>query len=160
MEALGIDIKLLIAQIINFLILLFILNKVLYKPILNILQKRKEAIETGIKQSAEAQEQLSQAVDEAKKIIASANQRAENILKEAQKEADIEANNIIVKATRQAEKVREQAREDSINLETTALSQAKKQLGGLVLTALNRIIGNFKLEDKEKLVKEAIKELS
>jgi len=53
MEALGLDIRLLVAQLINFGLLIFLLNKFLYKPLIKMLDDRKkkiaEAAENSIK---------------------------------------------------------------------------------------------------------------
>lgn len=48
MEQLGIDAKLLVAQMVNFLIIVFVLSKILYKPILTMLDKRRKEIEKRI----------------------------------------------------------------------------------------------------------------
>ena len=48
MEQLGIEPKLLLAQIVNFLIIVFVLSKVLYKPVLSMLEKRRKEIAEGL----------------------------------------------------------------------------------------------------------------
>ena len=53
LSALGIDVKLLIAQIINFGVILFILIKLLYKPVLRTLENRKKQIAESIKKVEE-----------------------------------------------------------------------------------------------------------
>jgi len=49
MEKLGIEPSLLLAQIINFAIIVVVLSKLLYKPILSMLEKRKREIEESLR---------------------------------------------------------------------------------------------------------------
>jgi len=56
MEKLGIEPTLLLAQILNFLIIAFVLTKILYKPILQLLDKRKKTIEEGLRLTQKMQE--------------------------------------------------------------------------------------------------------
>jgi len=58
MNGLGIDWQLLIAEIINFVILLLILKRFLYKPFLRLLEQRRVKIEEGIKKAEEAEKSL------------------------------------------------------------------------------------------------------
>ena len=55
---LGIDLKLLVAQIVNFLILLLVLYKFAYGPIVAMLEKRQKKIEKGLKEAEEAHKKL------------------------------------------------------------------------------------------------------
>ncbi len=66
---LGIDWKLLLSQAVNFLLLLVILRIFVYKPILDILKKRREKIEEGIAKAKEADIRLKEVDDINKKKI-------------------------------------------------------------------------------------------
>ena len=63
---------LLAAQIVNFLIVLFILRKFLYKPILDALKKRKDKISDGIRESEEARIRLEKITKDEKMILRNA----------------------------------------------------------------------------------------
>ncbi len=97
----GIDVKLLAAQIVNFGLLLWILKRFLYKPILERIEKdekelnealaEKESLEKDKDAFVEQQKKESgEAHDEAKKIIAEAEEISEKIKEKAQKEAEKE----------------------------------------------------------------------
>ena len=64
LENFGVEPVLLLAQIVNFAILLFILKRFLYKPILKVLEERKNKIETSMKQSEQIQKEFEEMNDE------------------------------------------------------------------------------------------------
>ncbi|MBI2593944.1 F0F1 ATP synthase subunit B, partial [Candidatus Daviesbacteria bacterium] len=68
----GVQPVLLLAQIVNFLVLLWILNKLLYKPVLKVLEERKAKIEKGLKNAEEIEKRLAQTAEEEEKAILAA----------------------------------------------------------------------------------------
>ena len=90
MESLGLDLKLLIAQIVNFGILFIVLKKVLYKPILKILDDRSKKISESLENSKKAEEALAKIAEKEVKILKiakeKANQEKEEIIHFAQEE--------------------------------------------------------------------------
>lgn len=160
MEALGIDLKILIAQIINFLILFILLSKFLYKPITKMLDDRKQKIEQGISDSEKAEKCLGEAGTEAQQIKDKAYAEADQIIKKAKQEYDAKTLAIIKKANDQAEKIVERAHEEAALTKERALKEAKRELFGIVTLALDKIVGK-ELDDstKEKLTEKAIKDL-
>lgn len=160
LDALGIDWKLLLAQIVNFLILLVLLTKFLYKPIVKMLDNRAEKIEAGLKAAEKSQKDLTKADVEAEKIREKAYKEANQILVNAKTEASDEAKAIVSKAEAQAEEIRKYAAEEALSSKDKAMRAAKGELSSLVTLALGKIIGEQISEnDKQKLTKEAIKKL-
>lgn len=84
----GINYYLLVAQLVNFLIILYLLKRFAYKPIFQMLQKRKNEIATGMKNAAEAKIALEKALEEEKKILKKAQESAQTILEDAKSQAD------------------------------------------------------------------------
>lgn len=160
MEALGIDLKLLIAQIINFGILFFLLSKFAYKPILNILEERRMKVEQGIKDSEEAGKRLAEAEAEAEKIQEKAYKDANEILKNAKAAATEEASQIVKKASDQADRVMKGAKEEAASAKDKVMAEAKKEISDVVVIALDKIVGSeLTVEQKNKLTSKAITEL-
>lgn len=104
----GIQPMLLTAQIVNFLILLFLLNKFLYKPILKVLEERKQKIAESLKNAEEIEatlakteedrdKKLLKAIDEAKQIIEEAKQSASQIVADAHQKAQVDVSELIEK---------------------------------------------------------------
>lgn len=90
MEALanlGIDWRLFVAQGVNFLILLFVLRRYAYRPMLEFLEKRSQRIEQGLKDAEAAQVKLAEMEASEKKILASARDEARVIINTAEASA-------------------------------------------------------------------------
>lgn len=83
----GIDPILLGAQIVNFLIVLFILRKFLYKPILDTLEKRRDKIKEGLLITEEARVKLEKITQEEKTILRNAESHGKKLIDDAKKEA-------------------------------------------------------------------------
>lgn len=101
----GFDPVLLIAQVLNFLIILFVLKRFLYKPLLDMLKKRQETIKEGLKQAEDSRIMLEKAEEKENEIIKKARTTGENLLNEAKKDAEDTARKIEEKAKQEAEKL-------------------------------------------------------
>ena len=145
---LGINGPFLIAQIVNFIVLLFILRLVLYKPVLNMLESRKQRIAEGLqaaevaRQEAEAERaQLESQLDkerrEAMERIAAASKRGETLA------AEIEAG-----AREEAQRLVEEARQDAVRERDRIIAEAQDQIAELALLAAEKVIGR-ELADRE-----------
>ncbi|MDP2909783.1 MAG: hypothetical protein Q8N69_01795 [bacterium] len=122
LEELGVNWKLLASQAINFLILLFILKTFIYKPVLQIIEKRKAKIEEGLAKSEEAdfrlkevdnicKENLKKAEKESVSLMESAHVRAKDKEYELVKTAENYQKEMMDKADIMLKKQQEEARE-------------------------------------------------
>jgi len=105
MEKLGIDYKLIIIQIINFGLLLFILKKVLYKPVLEAIKKRKEILSSIEKERLEIEKIRRETEEKQSQILSSAQKEKRELILAAKKEAEAERRRIIERANRQAKEI-------------------------------------------------------
>ncbi len=160
MEALGIDLKLLIAQIVNFGILFFLLSKFAYKPIVKMIEDRQQKVEQGLKDAETAGKSRSEAEIDAEKIREQAYKDANDILKNAKDAANLEAGEIVKKASEQADRIMKTAKEEAATSKSKVLTEAKSEISSLIITALDKIVGKeIDSVQKEKLTAKAIKEL-
>ena len=88
---LGIDWKLLLAQGVNFVILLFVLTKFVYKPLMKMVEARRQKIELGVKGGEKAEQIIKQAEQEKVGIIQEADVQAVAIISEAEQNAQKKA---------------------------------------------------------------------
>jgi F-type H+-transporting ATPase subunit b len=160
MDAFAINAKILIAQIVNFSIILFVLAKYAYKPIVAMFEERKNKIAQGLIEAEKAAETLAESENKAKEIEAKAYRQAEKIIAQASASAKKEADQVIKRAENQAAKIIGQAETEAKLAKSKALSQAKRNLGTLVMIGVEKILGE-KLDQakKERLTAKAIKDL-
>lgn len=160
----GIEPLLLVAQICNFLILLFILKRFLYKPVLTMLKKRQERIQEGLAQGARGEELLVKAKEEEKVILAKASEEAGLLLAETKQRAvkmeeDLlsqtkeESEQMIAHARTQIEEERQQVERE---LEKEAAHSAIRVLEGILPKVLTREDQVRILETGEKLLRKAM----
>ena len=160
MESLGIDWKLFIAQVINFLVLLFILSKVLYKPLLNMFDERSKKIEKGLKDAEAASESRAKAEEDAEEIRQKAYKESNEILANGKKEADEEAKKILADAQAEAQKIVARGSEEVVRMKQDLTRQTKSQISELITLSLDKIT-NRKIDaaTRDKLTREAVGEL-
>lgn len=156
LDSLGIDFKILLAQIINFLLLLLILRKFLYGPIVGMLDKRKKSIEEGLKNAEDARLAIEKAQEDYEQKISTAVKEADKILTEAKKQAKSEAEQIISAANKNSTEMIEKTKKQIEMEKTRIISEAKRDLADLVIGATEKIIA--KDPDKNS-VKEVIDEI-
>jgi len=100
--------------VINIVVLYFILRKLLYRPLANLMENRTQEINEGIRMAeenrqkqeqlnAEYQEKIQQARQEARQIVEKAHTQKEEIIKEARKEADKKTEEMLAKARSEIE---------------------------------------------------------
>ena len=159
MESLGIDVKLLLAQVINFLVLFVILKKFLYKPILKVLDERKKKIEDSLANAEKINKELVKLEEEKAKILKVAQTEAVKLIAEEKKFAEEQKEKIIEEAKMKA--VEEVAKGNV--LAKQELEKAKKELREEVLKlteVMTRKVLSRGLSDQEKheLIKKAIEE--
>lgn len=139
-SALGIDLKILIAQVVNFVVLGFILYKIGYKPILKFVQDRTAKIEQGLKQAEEAKTALSSAAAEQQRLLAQAKQDGQKVLDEAKTLAATQGQQIVERSKSEAGKVIEKAKHDIRQEHDKMMQTAKAELAEVVTLACERVL--------------------
>lgn len=139
-SALGLDVKVFIAQIVNFCVLGLVLYFIGYKPILKFVKDRTNTIDQGVKDAATAKESLAKAEAEHAKIMAEAKAQANTILDEAKQHAVQQGNQLIERSQQEAQKLLDKARQD-IHLEHDKMvADAKNELAAIVVLATEKLL--------------------
>ena len=150
--------QLLLAQMVNFAIVLFVLWKFAYKPILKTLNDRTTKIEKGVKDADEARKKLEEVSIEEKEILKHARIESQEIIKKAEDTAKKEAENISIEAKKQTEKMIADAQKAIEQEKGKMMAEVKSEIAGLVVSATEKIIGEKMDEKKDKeLIEEVIK---
>lgn len=145
-----IDYKLLLAQIINFSVVVFVLYRFAYKPLLKTMNERTSAIKKGLDDAKEAQQQLEKAEQAREKRIVAAKKEAKIILEEAQKMAEKNKEEMVGKAKEEAQKVVEKAKEQIQSEKDKMLKEVKQEVGSLVVLATEKVVGEKIDQQKDK----------
>ncbi len=156
----GVKPILLLAQVVNFLILLFILKRFLYKPILKVLEDRKQKIAQGLQDADEIEKRLQQITAEREEKLKAAGKDAEGILREATKTAEQIIAEAHVKAQKDIEKLMEKS-EANMKLERAKMQQEMQaELVDLVVLALGKITGKVvSSRDHKEMIEKTLKNL-
>lgn len=156
----GINPILLLAQIVNFTILLFLLKKFLYKPILKVLEDRKSKIAVSLKQAEEIEKRLEKSAVEQEEMLNKARTEANLIISDSKKEAAELAEKTIEKTkVNVAEMLKKN--EDRLKLEQEQmLIDVKKDLAEIVMRATAKVSQKtITGADNKKMVDEALAEV-
>lgn len=140
MEALGINLPGLVAQLVNFLLLFFLLSKFLFPRVIGMLDARAARIRESMERAEQVQrdaeqmevrvqEQLAEARREGQTIVANANQIAQRIQSEAHEKAQRDAEAFLGRAREQIQRETEQAS-----------AQLRQQVADLAILAAGRVV--------------------
>lgn len=158
--ALGLDWRILIAQLFNFAILVFVLWRFAYKPVFKLLEERREKIAQGVKDSEDAGVKLGEAVSEKKALIAEARKESVKIIDEAKEKAEIKYQEIIAKSKNDIKLIIEEEKLKIAAEKNVAFASIKDEAAKMISLALEKILPQS-LDNKRdgELIAKAIKDL-
>ena len=160
MDALGIDGKFLLGQIVNFLILFGALSFFLYKPLLKMLNDRRQAIADSLSNAKKIEQNLAQSDAATREALDKAQREARAILDEATKLATDQKKKIIDEAQIQSDRIIDSAKSEAKQMKDDIVKDAKKELSAVVLATLDKIVGQgLTDEQKKNLSDKAIREI-
>jgi len=156
-EKLGIDYRLIIAQAVNFVLLLVILQRLAYKPVLKMLNDRTEKIDKSLKHAQKIEEEL--LITEKTKIaeIKKAKEESQRIIKEAQDSAEKKSLEALEKTRTKTKEIVENAKQEIRSEKEKSVAEAKKEIADISILIAKKIIGNS-IDEKEqkKIVNEVL----
>ena len=153
-----IQLNLIIAQLVNFAIVLFVLWKFAYGPIMKTLNDRTKKIEKGLKDADDAKKKLAEITIEEKEVLKKARVESQEIIKKAEDAAKKSADNIVVEAKKQMEKMIEDAKKSIEQEKSKMMTEVKSEIAGLVVAATEKIIGEKLDKNKDKeLIEKSIR---
>jgi F-type H+-transporting ATPase subunit b len=150
MEALGINLGLLIVQIIAFIIVFLTLSAWVYQPMLNMMESRKQKIAQGLEDARVAAEARANAEKEAAKIITDAQTEASNIVREATERAALAGQDVKAAAEAEAAKAREAGIAEAEVERNRILGDLRSQVASLAMAAANKLVGESLDEKRQR----------
>ena len=141
MEQLGINIGLLASQLVNFILLALLLYLVLYKPVLRMLNERKERIARSMADVDAARDAAAKAQLEYDRKVAEAQRKAQEIIAAAAQTGEKAKADIVADAHREADRIKQDAIADAEQQKVRALADVQSQIAGLSMMATERVLG-------------------
>lgn len=160
MEKLGIEPTLLGAQVINFLVILVVLQKLLYKPILSMLEKRKREIAEGIELTAKMREADEKLKVSHEKALAKAREDALSIIEDAKKQAKETEKELVLDAHTQAEAIIARAKVEAEETKKAAKEAISREAIDLAVVMAKRVLSSVMgAKEQHALIAKRVKDL-
>jgi F-type H+-transporting ATPase subunit b len=160
-ETFGFDLKIFLSQVISFVIVALVLRQFAYKPILKVLEERRERIAEGLLNAEKIKQQLAEAEQRHAEILAKANAQAQKMIDDARESAAHVAERKQQEAIVAAEQIVAKAREASAIEHERTMTELKRELGRLVVDTTAKVTGKvLTSEDQRRLQDEASRQLA
>jgi len=141
LESLGINLSLLVSQLVNFGLLAVLLYLLLYKPVLNMLAQRKARIAASMADVDAARAAAAKAQQEYDRKITEAQRKAQEIIAQAAQSSEKVGADIKAEAQREADAIRQRAREEATQEKAHILAEVQSQIASLSMAATERVLG-------------------
>ena len=155
----GINLYGLIAQIVNFVLLLIVLRLVLYKPVLGMLDERSRRIKEGMSRADQVKQDAARAQEDLRVQMAEARRQGQEVVAQATQVGERLKEEARLDALRQAEQLIARARSEIEMERDRAIAELRNQFADLTVLAAGRVI-NRSLDKRahEQLIQEILAE--
>lgn len=160
-ETFGWNPVLFFSQVVSFTIVAFLLRRFAYKPILAVLEERRQRIAEGLLNADKIKQELADAEKRYAEILAKANTQAQKMIDEARESSAHLSERKQQEAITAAEQIIAKAREAAALERERTMSDMKRELGRLVVETTAKVTGKvLTLEDQKRLQEEAARQVA
>ena len=153
-----IDLKMMIAQVVNFAIVLFVLYKFAYGPLVKTMADRTNKIEKGLKDAEEARKKLEETEAKEKEALGKARKEAQIIIDSAEKTALKNKEEFLNEAKKKSEEIVANTQKQLEEEKKKMLGEVKSEIADLVVAATGKVIDEKINGKKDKeIIEKAIK---
>ena len=143
---------------INLIILVFIMKKLLFKPVTNMLEEREKEVNSIYEEAEKAQKNAKAIEHEYTQKLSSAKEEAAQIMKDATYEASLKSEKIVTDAKKEASAIILKAQKEIEREKETAINEIKKDITSIAIDIAEKVIEKDINEgDHERLLEEFIK---
>ncbi len=158
---LGIDWRLLIANTLTFFIVLWVLRKFAYRPLMNVMAKRQATIGEGLDAAKRSQEELTAIQTEKQRILEETKTESLKMLQSTQADAQKLRQQLLDQAQSDATALTQRTAAELERQRKQMIESAKGELADLVVAATSKVVGQQLDEKLQKtLADQAIKEVT
>lgn len=160
MDKLGIEPKLLAAQVVNFLVIIVVLQKLLYKPILDMIEKRKKEIAEGLAITEKMRLEEEKLKEKQDKALGKAREDAMGVIEDAKKQAKEVEKELLADAHTQAAAILARAKSEAEEMHKAAKADIKREAVDLAVVMAKRLLSEFLgAKEQHALIAKRIKDL-
>jgi|CXWL01.1.fsa_nt_gi F-type H+-transporting ATPase subunit b len=142
-DAFGVNVSLLIAQAVNFGILLVVLWLVLYKPVMKVLDERSQKIAKGVQDAEEAEMKLKGADAVASGVVAKADLEASKLVANAREAGNTERAKLIKEAEERSQKIADDANLRAQEATCNMLKESEREIARLAILAAEKAMKKY-----------------
>jgi len=153
-EQFGFNQWLFFSQIVSFVIVAFLLQRFAYKPILTVLEQRRQKIAEGLANAEKIKQQLADSEKRYEEILTKANAQAQKMIDDARASAQAVADKKTQQAIADAEQILTKAREATKIERDKVLAELKREVGRLVVDTTAKVTGKVLTPDDHKRISE------
>ncbi len=158
LASLGLNVSLFVFQLINFLIVALIIWFLILKPLTKKLLERQKMIEQGLADAEKAKENVSRSESDYQTKLTKAREAADQVLNQAQGEAQQIAETMKTQAKQEIERLTLQAKSQLLREKEEMMGVIKKETAELVVAAVEKILEEKMTPEKDKkLIEETLK---
>ena len=150
MEALGIDFLTIIVYVVNFGLVLFVLQRFAFKPVQDMLVKRQQQISEGLSAAAKANEEAAQQRAEFERQLAQERQAAQAEAQKASEATEKMRQDILQAARKEAEEIKVKAREEAEQERQQVMADLRKQAADLSMQMTRKVVGEAVDENAQR----------
>lgn len=156
----GLDPWLFLAQAVNFLIVLAVLTKFVFRPLLKTMGERRRKIEQGVQDAATAAAQREDALAEKNRVLERAHADAAKTLRQTEEHANRLREQIVRTAEEEAAAMHDRAEHETEHLKDDALRAVTAEAGDVVVAAVERVLAEkLTAPDRERYRSAALRAL-
>jgi F-type H+-transporting ATPase subunit b len=160
-ETFGFNLWMFLSQVVSFAIVALLLRKFAYRPILAILEQRRQQIAEAQLNSEKIRQQLAESEQRYQEILSKANAQAQKMIDEARESAAIVGERKQQEAVAEAEQIVAKAREATELERDRTMAQLKHELGRLVVETTAKVTGKvLTSDDQRRLQEEAARQIA
>lgn len=136
----GINVSLLVTQIVNFGVLLLGLWWFLYRPAIGMLDERRAKIQEGVENAEKAETRLAEVATERDEVLSTARTDASGIIAQAKERADEQASVIVSDANKRADTLLSDAAARAEEAKAKALRESREEIGRAAILAAEKVL--------------------
>jgi len=147
-------------QLVMFLILLALLKKFAWGPLMGIMKQREDHIANEISAAEQSRVESKKLLEEQRELLKQARSEAQGLIENAKKQGDVQREEIISTARAEANRLKESAKLEIEQQKEKAVTAIREQVASLsVLIASKVIEKELNEKDQEKLINEYIQQI-